>query len=107
MRVPRLLVAGAVLLGVSVSWALAQAPLPVLADPVKIMAGGKPIAVDIGHAAPLLIDINRDGKPDLLVGQFGGGKCRVYLNRGTAEQPRFDDFTYLQADGADATVPPS
>jgi hypothetical protein len=85
----------------------AESKLPVLADPVKIMAAGKPIAVDIGHAAPFVLDINKDGRKDLIIGQFDGGKARVYLNRGTDADPKFDDFTYLKAGGADATVPAS
>ena len=56
---------------------------------------------------PRVVDWNGDGKKDLLVGQFGGGKLRVYLNKGTDAEPKFDDFTYLQIDGTDATVPPS
>jgi len=81
--------------------------LPVLAPPVKIMAADKPIAVEVGHAMPFVVDWNKDGKKDLLVGQFGGGKCRVYLNVGADATPRFDRFTWLQANGADAAVPPS
>jgi hypothetical protein len=85
----------------------AQAPVPALADPVKITAAGQPIAVDIGHASPCAFDINHDGKKDLLVGQFDGGKLRVYLNKGADAEPKFDEFTYLQIDGTAATVPPS
>jgi hypothetical protein len=85
----------------------AEVKVPALAEPVKIMAAGKPIEVDTGHASPCVFDINHDGKKDLLVGQFGGGKLRVYLNKGTDAEPKFDDFTYLQIDGTDATVPPS
>jgi hypothetical protein len=36
--------------------------------PVKIKAGGEPISVETGHAAPRVIDWNGDGVPDLLVG---------------------------------------
>ena len=85
----------------------AEVKVPALAEPVKIMAAGKPIAVEIGFASPFVFDINKDGKKDLLVGQFGGGKLRVYLNKGTDAEPKFDEFTYLQIDGTDATVPPS
>ena len=86
-------------------------PLPELVEPVKLMAGGEPIAVEIGHAAPFVWDIDRDGRKDLLVGQFGrgatSGRCRVYLNRGTDAEPRFDSFTFLQAAGQDASMVPS
>jgi hypothetical protein len=86
--------------------ALADEPTgPRLAKPVQIQAGGKPISVEVGHAAPCVADIHGDGKPVLLVGQFGGGKLRVYPNKGTRAEPRFDAFTYLQAGGKEASVP--
>jgi hypothetical protein len=87
--------------------ALAADPLPALADPVQIMADGKPIAADIGHLSPCVIDINHDGKKDLLVGQFSGGRLRVYLNQGSDADPKFGGFSFLKAEGAEATVPPS
>lgn len=82
-------------------------PLPVLADPVQILADGKPIAAEIGHLSPCVIDINHDGKKDLLVGQFSGGRVRVYLNGGSDAEPKFGSFSFLKAEGAEATVPPS
>jgi hypothetical protein len=86
--------------------ALAEEPTgPRLAKPVKLEAGGKPISVEVGHAAPCVADIHGDGKPVLLVGQFGGGKLRVYPNKGTKAEPRFDAFTVFQAGGKDGTVP--
>jgi len=83
-----------------------SAPLPSLAAPVKVMAGGKPIAADSGHAAPLVHDVDGDGLGDLLVGQFGGGTCRVYRNVGTRQEPRFDSFELLKAGGAPAAMNP-
>jgi hypothetical protein len=81
-------------------------PLPRLADPVKIEANGKPISVDTGHAAPCVYDFDHDGKKDLLVGQFGGGTCRIYRNVGTNAAPRFETFALLQAGGSDAKMKP-
>jgi hypothetical protein len=74
-----------------------------LAAPVRLEAGGKPIDVDIGHAAPCVADI--DGKPCLLVGQFGEGKVRVFANVGTKQKPKFDKFEWLHAGGKIAQVP--
>jgi hypothetical protein len=78
-----------------------------LAAPVLVLDGKQPIDVDVGHATPYVVDWDGDGKKDLLVGQFGEGKLRIYLNKGTDAEPRFDGFTYLQAGGKDATVPVS
>jgi hypothetical protein len=75
------------------------------AAPVKILAKGDPIDVTVGHAAPYVVDWNQDGKKDLVVGQFGGGQCRIYLNTGTNSAPEFQDFTWLIAGGSEAKVP--
>lgn len=73
--------------------------------PVRISAEGGAIDTEIGHAAPCVYDWNRDGKLDLLVGQFGDGKLRIYLNGGTNEKPAFGAFSWFEAGGAVATVP--
>src|SRR6516162_1833366 len=76
-----------------------------LAPPVPLQAGGQPINVDMGHAAPFVADLKGDGKMVLLVGQFGQGKLRLYPNIGTKGNPKFDQFEWLQAGGKVATVP--
>ncbi|MBI2901050.1 MAG: hypothetical protein HYY17_12765 [Planctomycetes bacterium] len=73
--------------------------------PVRIEAGGKPIDTDIGHAAPCLYDFDRDGRRDLLVGQFGEGKLRIYRNVGTEAAPKFADVEWFRAGGEIATTP--
>src|SRR5437764_15454511 len=80
---------------------------PELGPPIKLTAGGKPIDVDVGHAAPCVADLKGDGKPCLLVGQFGEGKLRVYPNVGSKAEPRFDKFEWLRAGNGLATVPAS
>jgi hypothetical protein len=75
--------------------------------PVRLEAGGRPVDTDIGHAHPLLYDIDRDGKRDLLVGQFGEGKLRIHKNIGTNEAPKFAEHTWFKAGGEIATVPAS
>src|SRR5262249_43820311 len=63
---------------------------PDLAPPVHVLAGGQPLDVErSGHAAPCVGDIDCDGKPDLLVGQYDGGKLRIYRNTGTASALKF------------------
>ncbi len=76
-----------------------------LAPPFRVEAGGQPIDVEVGHAAPLMVDFDGDGLRDLLVGQFGGGKLRLYRNTGTASVPKFGAFVWFQAGGSDAQVP--
>ena len=78
---------------------------PELAPPVRLEAGGKPIDTEIGHAAPLVVDWNGDGKRDLLVGQFGQGILWIFLNQGTDAAPALAAGTKFQADGKDGTVP--
>lgn len=76
-----------------------------LVAPVRLMAGGQPINVDIGHAAPFVADLNGDGSRVLLVGQFGEGKLRLYPNVGSKKEPKFEKFEWLKVDGKAATVP--
>lgn len=78
-----------------------------LEQPFRALASGEPIDVDTGHSAPYFADFDGDGLKDLLVGQFGGGRLRIYLNKGKPGEPRFGDFFYFQAAGADGTVPTS
>ena len=73
--------------------------------PIRINDGKIPINVDACHAAPLYVDYDEDGVKELLVGQFGQGKLRVYENKGTEKEPLFDGFTWLQAEGQDAAIP--
>lgn len=80
--------------------------VPDLSPPVRVMAGTQPIDVEIGHAAPWLADMDGDGVTDLLVGQFGDGKCRLYRNSGTNQQPVYaSGFTFIKAGGDFAKVP--
>src|SRR5262245_27476436 len=72
--------------------------------PFRVQAGGKPIDVDIGHAAPYVVDFDGDGVRDLLVGQFGNGRCRIYKNTDTDKAPQFGDFKFLEAGGKTVEV---
>jgi hypothetical protein len=75
-----------------------------LAEPFLATAGGQPIKVDVGHAAPILADFTGNGLPDLLVGQFGEGRMRIYKNVGTRTEPKFDKFEWFEAGGKIAQV---
>jgi hypothetical protein len=71
--------------------------------PVRLEANGVPVRVDSpGYAAPCWADIDGDGKKDLLVGQFQGGKIRVYRNLG---ENKLAAGEWLKAGGAVAEVP--
>ncbi|KAF0243587.1 MAG: hypothetical protein FD180_3235 [Planctomycetota bacterium] len=77
-----------------------------LAAPFAAEAGGKPIdlADGVGHSAPLFVDWDGDGLKDLLVGQFGAGKLRIYRNTGKKDAPAFEKFEWFQAAGKDGVV---
>ena len=71
--------------------------------PVRLKAGGVPIRVEApGYAAPCWADVDRDGKMDLLVGQFRQGKIQVFKGLGGG---KFAKGTWLQAGGQVAEVP--
>jgi hypothetical protein len=76
-----------------------------LAPPIRLQAGGQPINVDMGHAAPFVADLKGDGQMVLLVGQFGEGKLRLYPNIGTRKDPKFDKFEWFRVGGKVVTVP--
>lgn len=71
--------------------------------PVRVVAGGEPIAVEApGFAFPAWHDTTGDGRADLIVGQFAGGKMRIF--------PRAADGSlgagrWLKATGDVAQVP--
>ena len=71
--------------------------------PVRLKADGVSVRVEEpGWACPGWADIDGDGKKDLLVGQFSGGKIRVYRNLGDGKLAAGD---WLKADGAVAEIP--
>jgi hypothetical protein len=77
-----------------------------LTPPVRLTAGGQPIAVDSpGHSAPFVGDIDGDGKRDLLVGQFKDGLLWIYRNVGTNRHPRFAKCELLLDGQAEGRVP--
>lgn len=102
MRFQCLLSAGAAVLA---GPALAPGIAPRVAIAVPVQAARCPINVTAGHAAPCLADLDGDGRVELLVGQMGDGRLRVYRNEGPAEQPRFERFTWFQAGGTMGKVP--
>lgn len=73
------------------------------AEPVRMEAGGTLVKTETpGYAAPCWHDVDRDGKKDLVVGQFQRGKMRVYRNLG---EGRLESGRWLEAEGEVAEVP--
>jgi hypothetical protein len=86
-----------------------QRPQPAVpcrfAPPVRVKAAGKPIDTEVGHAAPLVVDFDGDGKKDLLVGQFGDGILWFYKNVGTNAQPQYAAGVKFKAGRKEGRVP--
>ena len=85
-----------------------RAPAPAsyrFAPPVRLEAAGKPIDTEVGHAAPLVVDFNGDGKNDLLVGQFGDGVLWFYKNIGTNARPKYAAGVKFKGGKPDGRVP--
>lgn len=76
--------------------------------PVRLKAGSDYVKTEApGYAAPCWFDVDGDGKKDLIVGQFAGGKMRVYKN--LSEQPiaapKLGKGEWIKAEGDVAEVP--
>ncbi|MSR62436.1 MAG: hypothetical protein EXS08_08325 [Planctomycetes bacterium] len=82
-----------------------QTPASELLAPFLVQDGEHALDVEDGNSAPFLHDLDGDGLRELVVGQFGAGRVRVYTNRGTRGAPRFAGFEYLRAGEAFASVP--
>jgi hypothetical protein len=77
-----------------------------LLTPVQIQCGATPLDVQReGHSAPFVGDFYEDGTLALLVGQYDEGRLRIYRNMGTRTNPKFESFTWFEADGKLARVP--
>lgn len=71
--------------------------------PVRIKAADGYVRTEMpGYASPTWHDVDGDGKGDLVVGQFAGGKIRVYKNTGAGT---FASGEWLMAGGEVAEVP--
>ena len=98
-------VVGLIALPLAMLCCAALAEAPKLQPGVRLRADGKNIDVKIGHLVPAVMDWNGDGKKDLIVGQFSGGRISVYLNNATDSAPGFKDFSLLRADTKEIRLP--
>jgi len=71
--------------------------------PVRLKAGDDFVRVEApGYAAPCVADVDRDGKPDLLVGQFKDGRIKVYKGQ---DKMKFAPGDWLKTEGEIAKIP--
>ena len=81
----------------------ASSKAPVFSAPIRLEGGEKLVKVEApGYACPAWADIDEDGDKDLLVGQFAGGKIKVFRNTG---EGTLDKGEWLKADNQIASVP--
>lgn len=87
----------------SLSFVLCLLQGPQFTEPVRLKAGDDYVRVESpGWAAPCWQDVDGDGKKDLVVGQFRGGKMRFYRNLGEGKLAQGE---WLRAGGEVAEVP--
>lgn len=76
---------------------------PQFHPPVRLQADGQAVRVEApGYACPAWFDVDKDGKHDLVVGQFRDGKMKLYKNLGGGALAKGE---WLMAEGAVAKVP--
>ena len=83
--------------GLETSWS------PSFEAPKRLRANGKQIRVEEpGFACPSWVDLDGDGKKELVVGQLKDGRMRAYPGLGGQ---RFDQGHWLQAEFDDIITP--
>ena len=72
-------------------------------EPVRVKAAGEVVSLESpGFAAPHIADIDGNGKRELLVGQFNGGKMKVYS---LGKDENVEGGKWLAGDGVLAQMP--
>jgi hypothetical protein len=90
-------------LSLLLSLVLAPPEAPRFGPPVRMKAGDGYVKVESpGFAAPCWHDVDKDGKGDLVVGQFNDGKLMVYRGLGNGKLAAGE---WLKAEGEVAQVP--
>jgi hypothetical protein len=70
-----------------------------LFNTATFLYNGSYALVGSSRASPVVVDWNRDGKKDLILGGYDG-TLRFYDNKGTDAQPSFNGYTTLNAGGS-------
>lgn len=71
--------------------------------PKLLRVGSNPIDLEKKYAAPLIIDYDKDGLEDLIVGTKAGN-FKFYKNIGSRDIPKYKTFSYLKANGKKAVA---
>jgi hypothetical protein len=79
-----------------------DARAPAFGQPKPLEAGGKPMVIESGDAAPVAADWDGDGRIDLLAGT-GNGSVLWYRNIGTPKEPKLAEAQVLVPP---ASIPP-
>ncbi|MFH1419279.1 MAG: VCBS repeat-containing protein [Planctomycetota bacterium] len=69
-------------------------------------AYGSSLLVPSARSSPVILDLDDDGKKDLLAGNTNG-QLVFYSNTGTDAAPTFGDYSYMEADGVVIDLPDS
>ncbi len=76
---------------------------PAFFAPETLKSGG--VNIDVSwYGSPFVYDWDSDGKKDLVCGQFSSGNISFFKNYGTNNNPSFNGYSYLYADGTPITV---
>ena len=67
-------------------------------------ANGADLVVPSGRSSPDVLELDDDGKKDLLTGNTNG-ELLFYSNTGSDEAPSFSDYVYVEADGVPIDLP--